>query len=62
MDKKSKYDDLYKELLELGHEEREANTFILWKMGFDKGVRRGFYYGSFWITLSVLILRLLGVL
>lgn len=62
MDKKSKYYELYEELLELGHGEKDANTFILWKMGFDKGVKRGFYYGSFWVTLSVLILRLLGVL
>ena len=62
MDKKSKYDDLYEELLELGHEEREVNTFVLWKMGFDKGVKKGMYYGSFWIALLFLILRLLGVL
>ena len=58
----SKYDDLYEELIELGHGERDANTFVLWKMGFDKGVKRGVYYGSFWITLLFLILRLLGVL
>ena len=62
MDKKSKYDELYEALLELGHEEREVNTFILWKMGFDKGVKSGVYYGSFWITLLFLILRLVGVL
>lgn len=62
MANKSKYDDLYEELLELGHEEREANTFILWKMGYDKGVKKGMYYGSFWITLLFLILRLLGVM
>ena len=62
MANKSKYDDLYEELLELGHEEREVNTFVLWKMGFDKGVKKGMYYGSFWIALLFLILRLLGVL
>ena len=62
MANKSKYDDLYEELIEFGQSEREANSFVLWKMGFDKGVRKGMYYGSFWITLLFLILRLLGVL
>lgn len=62
MANKSIYDEMYKELLALGHDEREANTFVLWKMGYDKGVRKGMYYGSFWITLLFLILRLLGVL
>ena len=60
MDQKSIYDEMYKELLELGHDEKEANTFVLWKMGYDKGFKKGLYYGSFWITLLFLILRLLG--
>ncbi len=62
MANKSKYDDLYEELIEFGQSEREANTFVLWKMGYDKGFKRGAYSGSFWITLLFLILRLLGVL
>lgn len=62
MNKKSKYDELYEELLGLGHEEREANTFVLWKMGYDKGFKKGMYSGSFWVTLLFLILRLVGVM
>lgn len=62
MANKSKYDNLYEDLLELGHDERDVNIFVLWKMGFDKGVKKGMYYGSFWITLLFLILRLMGVL
>lgn len=62
MDNKSIYDEMYKELLELGHDEKEANIFVLWKMGYDKGFKRGVYSGSFWITLLFLILRLVGVM